>query len=177
MNLMIRKMALDDVPAVAALDQMSFSLPWPERSFRYELTDNPASRCWVVEGDGRIVGMIVTWLFVDEAHIATLATHPDFRRRGIARKLLTHALRALMNEGAASSFLEVRESNLAAQEMYRGFGFEVIGRRKRYYKDNDEDAILMALESLSGLKDNWAMLPSRAPRERSDAGTQADKAG
>jgi len=149
MTMIIRKMTLEDVPAVAELDQMSFSLPWPERSFRFELTDNPASRCWVAEVDGRIVGMIVCWLFVNEAHIATLATHLDFRRQGIARKLLTHALRAMMQEGAVSSFLEVRESNAAAQEMYREFGYEATGRRKRYYRDNDEDAILMTLEGLN----------------------------
>ena len=89
-----------------------------------------------------------TVLFVDEVHIATLATHPDFRRQGIAQKLLTHTLRYTSDEGAVSSFLEVRESNLAAQEMYCKFGYENTGRRKRYYKDNDEDAILMTLSKI-----------------------------
>lgn len=148
MNLIIRKMTIDDVPTVIELDRISFSLPWPERSFRFELTDNPASRCWVAEIDRKIVGMIVVWLLVDEAHVATLATHPDFRRRGIAKRLLSHALQHLIDEGAESSFLEVRESNLPAQEMYRKFGYEESGRRPRYYKDNDEDAILMRLNSL-----------------------------
>ncbi len=149
MNLNIRKMTEADVPTVTALDQLSFSLPWPERSFRFEVTDNPAARCWVAEVDGQVVGMIVAWLFVDEAHIATLATHPDFRRQGIAQKLLIHTLRYTSDEGAVSSFLEVRESNLAAQEIYRKFGYENTGRRKRYYKDNDEDAILMTLSPLN----------------------------
>jgi ribosomal-protein-alanine N-acetyltransferase len=149
MNFVIRKMIEADVPAVAELDQISFSLPWPERSFRFEVTGNPASRCWVAEVDGRVVGMIVAWLFVDEVHIATIATHPDFRRQGIAQKLLTHALRYTADEGAVTSFLEVRESNLAAQEMYRKFGYENSGRRKRYYKDNDEDAILMTLTKIN----------------------------
>ena len=149
MNLMIRKMTVDDVPAVLELDQKSFSLPWPERSFRFELTDNPASRCWVAELDGKIVGMLVVWLIVDEAHVATVATHPEYRRQGIGKRLLAHALRLIMRDGARSSFLEVRESNLAAQEMYRKFGYEVTGRRQRYYRDNDEDAILMSLETLN----------------------------
>lgn len=144
----IRRMTLEDVPTVLELDKLSFSLPWPERSFRFELTDNPASRSWVVELDGKIVGMIVAWMLVDEAHIATIATHPGHRRQGIARKLLTHALRYMSNEGAVSSFLEVRESNLAAREMYRGFGYDEVGRRKQYYKDNNEDAILMTLDGL-----------------------------
>lgn len=150
MSMEIRRMTLDDVPAVVALDQQSFSLPWPERSFRFELTDNPNSRCWVAEVDGRIVGTIIAWLLVDEAHIATIATHPDHRRQGIARKLLTYALRYMSREGAVTSFLEVRESNTAAQEMYRRFGYEAVGRRKRYYKDTDEDAILMTLKRLDG---------------------------
>jgi [ribosomal protein S18]-alanine N-acetyltransferase len=149
MKLIIRKMTLDDVPTVVDLDQKSFSLPWPERSFRFELTDNPASRCWVAEVDEKIVGMIVVWLIVEEAHVATIATHPDFRRKGIAKRLLSYTLRKLIEQGARSSFLEVRESNLAAQELYRKFGYEETGRRRRYYKDNDEDAILMNLSSLS----------------------------
>ena len=149
MNVNIRKMTEADVPAVVELDQISFSLPWPERSFRFEVADNPASRCWVAEMDERIVGMIVAWLFVDEVHIATIATHPDFRRQGIAQKLLTHTLRYTSDEGAVTSFLEVRESNLAAQEMYRKFGYENTGLRKRYYKDNDEDAILMTLMKIN----------------------------
>jgi ribosomal-protein-alanine N-acetyltransferase len=148
MNIYIRKMTVQDIPAVVELDQKSFSLPWPERSFRFELTDNPASRCWVAEWDGKLVGMIVVWLIVDEAHVATLATHPEYRRRGIGKHLLAHALRHMIQDGARGSFLEVRESNLAAQEMYRKFGYEATGRRRHFYRDNDEDAILMNLDSL-----------------------------
>ena len=149
MNLQIRTMTVDDVPAVVELDQISFSLPWPERSFRFEVTDNPASRCWVAEVDARLAGMIVAWSFADEVHIATIATHPDFRRQGIAYILLSHVLKQALLEGAISSFLEVREGNLAAQEMYRKFGYQVSGRRPRYYKDNNEDAILMTLDGLN----------------------------
>lgn len=149
MNLYIRKMTVEDIAAVVELDQISFSLPWPERSFRFELTDNPASRCWVAEADGRVVAMLVAWLFVDEAHIANIATHPEYRRQGIARKLLSYTLQSAMREGVQSSFLEVRESNLPAQEMYRKFGYVEVGRRKRYYRDNNEDAILMNLEKIN----------------------------
>jgi len=148
MNLSIRKMTVEDIPTVVALDKISFSLPWPERSFRFEVTANPASRCWVAQVDERVAGMIVAWLFVDEVHIATLATNPEFRRQGIAQKLLSHVLKLAMKEGAVSSFLEVREGNLAAQEMYRKFGYKESGRRPRYYKDNNEDAILMTLSEI-----------------------------
>jgi ribosomal-protein-alanine N-acetyltransferase len=106
----------------------------------------------VYEQDGKIVGMIIAWLLVDEAHIATISTHPDYRRQGIGRKLLKYALGYMSKEGAVSSFLEVRETYLAAQEMYREFGYKASGRRKRYYKDTDEDAILMTLPELERFK-------------------------
>jgi [ribosomal protein S18]-alanine N-acetyltransferase len=148
MNFHIRRMTEADVPAVTQLDQLSFTLPWTERSFHFEVTSNPASRCWVAESGGGIAGVVVAWLLVDEVHIATIATHPNFRRQGIAQALLAHVLKLGAEEGAISSFLEVRESNSAAQELYRKFGYEQTGRRPRYYKDNGEDAILMTLENL-----------------------------
>jgi len=149
MNFCIRRMTLDDLPQVIAIDQASFSLPWPERTFRFEITDNPASRCWVVESDGRIAAMLVLWLIVDEAHIATIATQAEFRRQGVGQLLLAHALKSARDEGALSAFLEVRESNIPARQMYLRNGFVEQGRRPRYYKDNNEDAILMKLESLN----------------------------
>ena len=139
---------MEDVPTVTKLDQISFSLPWTQRSFHFEVTANPASRCWVAECGGVIVGVVVAWLLVDEVHIATIATHPDFRRQGIAQALLAHVLKSGADEGGVSSFLEVRESNSAARALYRKFGYEHTGRRQRYYKDNGEDAILMTLENL-----------------------------
>ena len=149
MSFHIRRMTVEDVPAVAELDRISFSLPWTERSFHFEVSSNPASRCWVAEHGGQIIGVIVAWLLLDEVHIATIATHPEFRRQGIAQALLAHVLKLGATEGALSSFLEVRASNLAAQAMYRKFGYEETGRRPRYYKDNGEDAILMTLEGLN----------------------------
>jgi ribosomal-protein-alanine N-acetyltransferase len=149
MSVIFRKMTLDDFEQVVAIDQVSFSLPWPSRAFHYELTDNPASRCWVAELDGCVVAMLVAWFIVDEIHIATIATHPDFRQQGIGKKLLSHVLQAAKAEGALTSFLEVRESNNAAIMMYRKFGYVESGRREGYYKDNDEDAILMTLETLN----------------------------
>ncbi len=149
MSLSIRKMILNDLKQVVEIDRASFSLPWPERSFRFELEENLASRSWVAELDKQIVGMVVAWFIVDEIHIATIATHPDFRRRGIGRDLLLHTLQSAKEEGAITSFLEVREGNIYAQEMYRKFGFVEDGRRKGYYKDNGEDAILMSLKNIN----------------------------
>jgi [ribosomal protein S18]-alanine N-acetyltransferase len=143
MSFSIRRMTLDDIEQVVAIDQNSFSLPWPERTFRYEVSENSASRPWVVDVDGGVVAMLVIWFIIDEAHVATIATHPDFRRQGFGRKLLTHALMAAKKEGALKALLEVRESNDAAQEMYLKLGFIEVNRRSQYYSDNGEDAILM----------------------------------
>ncbi len=149
MQTIIRKMQIEDLEQVVAIDQASFSLPWPARSFRYEVLENPAARNWVAESEGRVVGMIVLWFIVDEAHIATLATHPEFRRQGIAQQILIHALQSAAGEGAHRSFLEVRAGNLAAQAMYRKYGFVEDGRRQAYYKDNGEGAILMSLADIN----------------------------
>ena len=152
MNLAIRQMTLEDVPTIHEIDMLSFSLPWPEHSFRFELTENPVSRNWVAESEGRIAAMLVLWLIVDEAHIATIATHPDFRRKGIGERLMIAALVSARNEGATRVFLEVRAGNAGALALYKKYGFVVAGVRQRYYKDNNEDAILMDLEDLNDLE-------------------------
>ncbi len=103
----------------------------------------------MAESDGRtVVAMIVSWLIVDELHIATIATHPTHRRRGIGSLLLREALKDAQSAGARRAFLEVRAGNEDAQAMYRKFGFGITGRRTAYYRDNGEDAILMTLEPL-----------------------------
>ncbi len=151
MTVSIRRMTLDDVPAVHRIDQASFSLPWSERSFRYEIQENRISRCWVAVENEQVVGMLVLWLIEDEAHIATIATHPDYRRRGIGEMLLIEALSQVEREGATRAFLEVRAGNLAAQAMYAKFGFIQDGFRKQYYKDNNEDALLLSLDDIAGM--------------------------
>jgi [ribosomal protein S18]-alanine N-acetyltransferase len=149
MKITVRKMKIEDVPVVAQLDRMSFSLSWPEHSFYYEVKDNPAARCFVAETeDQHIIGMIVSWVIVDELHIATIAVHPQHRRQGIGRRILTEALKDGYSTGLRHALLEVRAGNEAAQSMYRKFGFKVAGHRPKYYKDNGEDAILMMLEHL-----------------------------
>jgi ribosomal-protein-alanine N-acetyltransferase len=152
-SILIRPMQPGDLEQVRVIDRISFSLPWPESAFQYELNANPAALLWVAEvetpSDGRkVVGMIVVWLVVDEAHIATIAVHPDFRGQGIGRRLLAAAMQEAIRKGATQAMLEVRAGNLAAQALYRRFGFEVAYRRPRYYRDNNEDALLMNLTGL-----------------------------
>lgn len=149
MAVTVRRMMLEDLAAVIQIDRMSFSLPWPEQTYRYEITVNRAARCLVAETeDKQIAAMIVSWTVVDELHIATFATHHDYRRLGIGSQLLAEALNDGRRMGMRRAFLEVRAGNAAAQSLYRKFGFVVTGTRPKYYRDNDEDAILMTLEPL-----------------------------
>ncbi len=153
-TLRIRRMQSEDLPQVFELDRNSFSLPWPERSFRFELENNEVSRCWVAEllpesGAPLLVAMIVVWMIADEVHVATLAVSPEYRRQKIAQRLLAHTLIDAYHSGANSSFLEVRRSNQAAITLYQRFGYREVAVRRNYYKDNQEDAILMDLSPMN----------------------------
>ena len=148
----IRPMVMDDLPAVLTIDRLSFPTPWSERSYRFELERNPTSRLFVAESIGHeepaIVGFVGYWLIVDEVHISTIAVHPDFRRMGIGEKMLINALEQAIRSGAALATLEVRVTNQAAVDLYHKYGFQIVGRRSRYYRDNNEDALLMTLTNL-----------------------------
>lgn len=159
-------MELADIPQVVAIDQRSFSLPWSASSYRFELTENHASHFHVaVNAESRpvrnflqrlrhlgqppprsVVGYIGYWLIEDEIHISTIAVHPDWRGQGIGDQLLRVALIQAAESEAVMVTLEVRVSNTVAQRLYRKYGFEVVGRRKRYYRDNHEDALIMTVE-------------------------------
>lgn len=149
----VRPMTQEDVDAVYDIDVRSYALPWSVRAYRYELSQNANARLWVAElpderSRPRVVGMVVTWIILDEAHIGTIATHPDYRRRGVAEALMRQALRDAARQGAVQALLEVRRGNLPAQALYTKFGFKQTGVRPRYYQDNQEDAFLMTLDPL-----------------------------
>lgn len=186
----IRPMRTEDIPAVMAIERLSFPRPWPERAYRYELTENPnayfivacvATRAsyagagdsgsWLQRlsgrlrsglrplpttraagdagmfplGPGAVVGFAGMWMLVDEAHIATIASHPDLRGRGIGEFILIDLLHAAQRRAAAMVTLEVRVSNTVAQALYHKYGFEQVGLRRGYYQDNREDALLMTI--------------------------------
>ncbi len=155
----IRAMQTGDLVQVQYIDRNSFSLPWPTSAYNYELT-NPQSLLWVAEIPGeekppKIIGMIVMWLIIDEAHIATLAVEPEYRRQGIGRNLLAIALREAAHIGMQEATLEVRANNLEAQSLYRKFKFEIVGFRPHYYRDNSEDALIMTMKNLGKTYLDW----------------------
>jgi len=152
-NVVLRAMTIADLDQVVAIDRISFPTPWPKDAYRFELERRRRSVCWIaewwtVEEGSEVVASIVIWLVLDKAHIATLAVKPGFRRQGIAQRLLARTLIECKQKGASQVLLEVRESNQAARELYRKFGFEVVGLWRGYYQDTHEDAILMTLASL-----------------------------
>lgn len=159
-TLNIRPMQLDDLAQVHNIDCVSFTLPWPESAYRYELVENQSSLLRVAEleqsdGSRLIVGIVVVWMILDEAHIATIAVHPDYRDNGIATQMMVEVMRVAVHLGALLATLEVRENNIAAQKLYHRFGFSVVGRRPRYYKDNQEDALIMTVQGLDKAYIAW----------------------
>ncbi|MBR6028661.1 MAG: ribosomal protein S18-alanine N-acetyltransferase [Clostridia bacterium] len=144
----IRRMTMDDLPAVDAIEKATFARPWPESAYAHELQKNPAARYLVAETDGKVAGFAGAWIIIDESHITNIAVAEAARGQGIGRKLTEALLQYLSNLGAAYTTLEVRESNAAAIGLYRSLGFQAVGRRKRYYEDNGEDALIMVCDCL-----------------------------
>jgi len=138
----------EDLPLVSNLDKLCFAEPWPERAFAYELTTDYSICLVAVDENDLAIGAIVVWVIVDEAHVATIAVHPDQQQGGIGTCLLAHSLLKAYERGARSSLLEVRQSNLTARKLYERFGYQTMGFRKNYYQDNQEDALLLTLFSI-----------------------------
>lgn len=136
-------MRLSDLDEVVAIERLSFSMPWSRNAFRYEMEKNRVAHCWVMRDDGRVVGYLCLWEIGEEIHITNVAVHPDFRRAGIGRTLVKHVLDDAERRGVRVVLLEVRPSNLEARGLYASFGFRVVGRRRGYYYDTGEDALVM----------------------------------
>ena len=144
----IRPMRAGDLDEVAALEAATFARPWSRESFRQELERNVAARYLIAEKDGRVIGYAGAWIILDESHITNIAVAEAERGQGIGRKLTGALLQLLSNLGAAYATLEVRVSNVRAQNLYKSLGFVSVGKRKRYYEDNNEDAYLMVCETM-----------------------------
>jgi [ribosomal protein S18]-alanine N-acetyltransferase len=173
---MVAPMTPDDLDEIMPLERQCFADPWTRRMYLNDLTTNEAATYLVVRrgdaetrgrGEGQAVddGLAVSqclrvpaspilaygglWLLLDEAHIATVASHPDWRGCGLGQWLMLALLDAAMARGAATSTLEVRAGNLPAKSLYEKLGYEVAGMRKRYYRDG-EDGLIMTTPPLAG---------------------------
>ena len=144
----IRRMTLDDVDRVTDIERATFARPWSRESFRQEMERNRAARYLVAEKDGRVIGYAGAWIILDESHITNIAVAEEERGRGVGRMLTEALMQYISNLGAAYATLEVRVSNERAQRLYKSLGFVSVGKRKRYYEDNGEDAFLMVCEHM-----------------------------
>lgn len=141
----LRRMVKRDLPFVLEIETLSFPNPWRPMAFLGEISNFGISlpQVIVLEGEEKVIGYVVCWLIKDEAQIANLAVHPDYRRKGIAEAVMHNVFDRLKADGATFVVLEVRPSNGAAVALYEKLSFSVLGTRKGYYCNPDEDAILM----------------------------------
>ncbi len=135
-----------DVDAMAGIELVSQSDPWNDEMFAREL-GIAWSHSWIVESEeGGVLAFLVFWIVEGEAHILSVAVAPSARRKGVAQYLMTVFADACVAREVAFVTLEVRAGNVGARALYSGLGFRKIGRRKEYYPDNDEDAVIMNLK-------------------------------
>ena len=140
-GLEIRRLTYADLPQIIAIERRAFPTPWSLAMFVLELS-KPAGVCLTALRDGGMLGYLICSRYDTVWHIMNVAVDPGRRREGIGTALLSDLLRRIDGHGARFT-LEVRESNIGAIELYKRFGFAPAGRRRRYYQDNGEDAVVM----------------------------------
>jgi ribosomal-protein-alanine N-acetyltransferase len=150
--LAIEPMREDDVPTVQEIERHIFATPWPRNAYYRELSSRNSAYYVVLRREGRggseIVGYGGMWRLYDEAHVTTIGVRQDLQHQGLGRVIFAGLIQASYDMGAKWVTLEVRASNENAMRMYEAYGFKVIGRRKGYYTDNGEDAIVMWSDSI-----------------------------
>ena len=143
-SLTLDRMRPEDLDEVLAIERASFSMPWSRGAFLYEMQQNRVARCWVGRDErARVAGYLCLWEVADEVHVTNIAVRTDLRRQGIARSLLRTVLDDARSRRFKIVVLEVRPSNQHAVSLYESFGFRVVGRRRGYYYDTGEDALVM----------------------------------
>lgn len=141
-GLVIEPASSGDIDAIDEIEQHSFKSPWSKSTFEGELLREWA-RIDVARMGTRLVGFCNYWLVTTELHILAIATHPDFRGKGVARAVLDHVLDVAKKTGCSLATLEVRRSNRPAIALYERAGFKTVHVRTGYYQDDGEDALVM----------------------------------
>lgn len=143
----IRAICEEDVAQIHTIETLCFPMPWSEESILHDVKENVVAR-WLVmdDGEGRVLAYAGMWFVLDEAHVCNVAVHPDCRRLGYGRLIMEALMNLAMENSMAMMTLEVRRSNIPAQNLYHACGFLDVGYRKRYYEDNKEDALIMYKE-------------------------------
>lgn len=143
MEILIRKMGIEDLDRVMEIEEESFTTPWSRDSFLLEITKNKLARYIVSEIDGLVVGYGGIWLIIDEGHITNIAVDKKYRGLGVGKRIIEGLIQLCKDSGVTSVTLEVRKSNIIAQNLYKKYGFIESGIRPNYYADDNEDAIIM----------------------------------
>ena len=154
-DFLIRRMTLQDVDGVHAVETASFPKPWTREDFIREMTVNVCARYLVAEMDGAVVGFAGAWIVLDEAHVTNIAVLPAYRGQGIGKRLTEALMQYAANLGVTYATLEVRRSNQIAQRLYQSLGFEYVGVRKRYYEDNGEDALIYCCQRMPDAQEDF----------------------
>ena len=142
----LEPMQVEDLDAVLAIEQQSFTTPWSRAMFVSEITSTRHAYLLVArvgEGQGDVVGYLGYRVVIDEMHIVIVAVHPAWRQRGIASTMLCEAMQRARQAACNKATLEVRVSNTAAQQVYYRLGFAPVGSRPRYYRRPTEDALIL----------------------------------
>jgi len=141
----ISGMSVEDIPGVLVIENVSFPTPWSESAFRYELLENPYASLFVVKTRDtvEVIAFACAWIVDQEMKINNIAVHPEYRTRGVGTRFLKFLLEYASSQGCREVTLEVRPSNEVALHLYQQAGFVPVGRRKQYYTDTHEDAIVM----------------------------------
>lgn len=143
MDILIRKMEEKDLDRIMEIEHDCFTTPWSRESFTLEITKNELARYIVAEIDDVVVGYGGIWMIVGEGHITNIAVESKYRRCGAGNKIVEGLINVSKDMEVMSMTLEVRESNIAAQNLYKKYGFIEYGIRPKYYADDNEDAIIM----------------------------------
>jgi [ribosomal protein S18]-alanine N-acetyltransferase len=145
LDLKLQSLTSKDLSAILELDQACFGGLWTMEGYQREL-DSPNSDLlglFCPISRTKLLGMGCFWSILEEAHITILAVHPRYHRQGLGQALLYSLLKTAGDRGLERATLEVRASNLAAISLYQKFGFKTAGRRRHYYQDNGEDALIL----------------------------------
>ncbi|HSQ87338.1 ribosomal protein S18-alanine N-acetyltransferase [Romboutsia sp.] len=141
-NLIIEKMTSKDIDGVFEVEKNCFVHHWSKDAFKKEL-NNDVARYLVAKIDEKVVGYVGIWFVMDEGHITNVAVHSDYRGKKIGDELVKELVELCRQNNIVSMTLEVRVSNIVAQNLYKKYGFKLAGIRKEYYSDNKEDAMIM----------------------------------
>jgi len=141
-DLVIRELSLADLPAILEIEHVSYSTPWRQSTFESLFRRHDTDLVGVVHL-GRLIGFAIGWTIGDQAELGNIAVEPRDRGQGTGKRLVEAVLERVRARGARECFLEVRESNTTARELYDRFGFQQVGRRRNYYTKPTEDALVM----------------------------------